>query len=118
MQALPVLTFFLGLLATGMFNKSDNRDLFTGNTFEVIDADEESQPAGLSFVHQGLSSDCVRSVKLPSGNGVKFDNGHSKLLDVDEELQLGLSIGSRVIHVTVVTQAQVVCLICTPKPKG
>ena len=82
-----------------MFNKSDNRDLFTGNTFEAMDTNEQSQPAGLSIgfriAHEGLSSDCVRSVELPSGNGVKFDKGHS---DVDEELQLGLSIGFGIAH--------------------
>ena len=49
-----------------------------------MDADEESQPAGLSIgswiVHNELSSDCVQSVELPSGIGVKFDNRHSELV--------------------------------------
>ena len=77
-----------------MFNKSDNGDLFTEDTFEVMDVDKESQPGlsiGFGTAHKGLSSDCVPSVLLLSDNGV--DIGDSELLGVDEELVYPLVLG-------------------------
>ena len=68
-------------MATGNFNKPDNRDLLTGNTFEVVDTDEESKPASSGIVHEGLSCDCAPSVELKFHR--KLDNGHPELLDVD-----------------------------------
>ena len=78
-----MFTCFLGLLATGMFSRSDNGDPFTGAALEVTEVDEESQlglAIGPEVVHKGIPSDCVPSVEFLSGNGDKVDIGLSNSL--------------------------------------